>query len=259
MKKQLMWAVTAAMTLAVAIAGLALAAEQPTVVREGKLVLTVNGGIFPKRLPKREAVPIGFHASGDLKTIDGSHPPAWRESSFDVDRNVLIDVKGIPACAGSKLAAQSTKSAERACRGAILGRGSGGVEVSFPEQEPIEASGPILLFNGGERGGVTTFYLHTYVSIPAPTAVVAVARVTRVSKGPYGLHVQVSVPRIAGGAGSITHFELGASRFVTIAGKRHSFLYARCGNGRFLARGVVVFSDGTRLAGGLVRACTATD
>jgi hypothetical protein len=258
MKKHVIWAVAVATTLAVAIAGMALAAEKPTVVRAGNLVLTLNGDIVPKKLPKHEPAPIGFHASGDLKTVDGSHPPAWKESSFDIDRNISIDVRGIPACRKSKLEAQSTSSAERACPDAILGRGSGSVEVSFPEQEPIEASGPILLFNGGERGGVTTFYLHTYVSIPAPTAVVAIAKVTRESKGPYGLHIQVSVPRIAGGAGSITHFELGASRFVTIAGKRHSFLFARCANGRFLARGDVVFSDGTRLAGSLVRTCTAT-
>jgi hypothetical protein len=260
MGKRLILAVAAVSVLAIAAAG-ALAAgarEMPTVVRAGNLVLTLNGNITPTRLPKREPVAVGFHASGALATVDGSHPPAWRESSFDVSKDISIDVHGIPTCRKEELVARSTSAAEAACGDAVLGTGKGSVEVAFPEQAPIEATGPILLVNGGEKGGVVTFYLHTYVSIPAPTAVVATAKVTKENKGPYGLHIQVMVPRIAGGSGSITNFELSANRYVSVNGKRQGFLFARCSDGRFQAKGTVVFSDGSSLSGGIVRTCTST-
>jgi|GEM_PF-5392697 len=37
------------------------------------------------------------------------------------------------------------------------------------EQPSFNASGPLVLFNGGVRGGVTTMYIHAYVSVPTPT------------------------------------------------------------------------------------------
>ncbi len=259
MKKRLIWSVVAAVALAVICAGAVLAAQQPTVVRAGNLALTVNGGITPTNLPRHELAPIGFHASGDLATIDGSHPPALQEASFDVDKDFVVDVGGIPVCRKGQLDARSTKGAERACPGAILGHGSGSVEVAFPEQKPFEAVGPVLLFNGGEKGGATTFHLHTYIAIPAPTAVVVTGKVTRQDKGPYGLLIQATIPPIAGGSGSITHFELTASRHAAYEGDRYSFVFAKCADGRFQSRGTIVFADETRLSGALVRTCTVSD
>lgn len=258
MSKRTRRLIAVALAVALAVAGAAYAADKPTVIQLGNLILTINGGITPTKLPKQQMAPIGFHASGDLATVDGSHPPAWKTSSFDVDRDVAVDVGGIPVCHKGQLVAQNSANARRACPGSILGQGKGSVEVAFPEQTPFDASGPVLLFNGGERGGVTTFYLHTYVAIPAPTAIVVTSKVTREKKGRYGLHIQTAIPLIAGGSGSITHFELEANRFVTYKGKRHSFLLARCPDGSLIAGGSVRFRDGTILSGQILRACTPT-
>lgn len=232
-----------------------VAAEAPTVIQLGNLVLAVNGDITPKQLPAKERVPIGFHASGDVSTVDGTHPPAVRQGSFEIDRDVAIDVAGIPTCSKGQLVARSTTAALAACPDALLGRGRASVEVSFPEQRPLTASGPLLLFNGGEQGGVTTFYIHTYVSIPVPTAVVITGRARRVSDGPYGIRIDASVPAIAGGAGSLTHFELSASRYVKGAAGQRGFVYARCSDGRILTRGAISFDDGTEMHAELIRTC----
>ena len=48
----------------------------------------------------------------------------------------------------------------------------------FPEQTPIDAKGPIILFNGGVHGGTTLLFIHTYVDVPAPTAVIATVKIT---------------------------------------------------------------------------------
>jgi len=60
---------------------------------------------------------------------------------------------------------------------------------------------------------------------------------------------------IAGGSGSVRNFNLKIRRTFRHRGQRRSYLSARCGRGRFFARGMVLFRDGTRLAGTVVRPC----
>lgn len=259
MSKRLIRLIALAIALALTATGVALAVNKATVIRFGDLVLTINGGVNPTRLPKHQLVPIGFQASGSLATDDGSHPPALRKSAFDVDKDIVVDVSGIPTCRKRQLVAQSTAGAKRACPGSILGQGRATVEVAYPEQKPFDAGGPLVLFNGGERNGVTTLYLQTYVAVPAPTAVVVTAKLTREHRGPYGLRIESTIPVIAGGSGSITGFELRANRYTEYKGKRRSFLFARCADGRFEAKGIGEFSDGLRMSGSLVRTCVATD
>lgn len=260
MRKHSIWVTGLAVTVAVAgiAAGIAAAREKPTVIRVGNLILTVNGGVTPKALPKDRLAPIAFHGSADLATLDGSHPPAFKESIFDVDKDVVVDVKGIPACRKGQLANRNTADAKAACPTAILGAGSGAVEVAFPESTPIHSSSPIVLFNGGEKGGVTTFFVHAYVAIPAPTAIVATVTATRIANGPYGLRFVGSLPVIAGGSGSPTHFDIRTYRYVEDKhGERRGWLYAKCADGRLQAKGSVKFRDGTTLFGGIARTCQA--
>jgi len=250
------------LALLVGIAGFAVArgeGPKPVVVRAGNMVLELNGDIAPKVLPSHELVPLGIWGSGKLATVDGSHPPALERASFDADKDVFVSVKGLPACRIAQLEARETGRAEAVCGGAILGRGTATVEVAFPEQKPILSTGPLVLFNGGERHGVVTLLAHAYVNVPAPTAVVATVRVSRVAKGALGLHIEVAVPRIAGGAGSTVAARFAMRRVYTYEGQRRSVISGRCPDGRILGRGTFDYSDGTSLSGGLLRSCAAED
>jgi hypothetical protein len=244
-----------ALSLIVELAAIA-AADPPVVVRAGNMVLTLDGGVTPKALPRHDLVPMGFHASGSFATVDGAHPPALAEAVFDSDKDILVDVEGLPSCSQAKLTSQDTRHAEAACDEAVLGKGSATVEVAFPEQAPFRATGPLILFNGGERGGAITLLAYTYVSVPAPTAVVTTATLTRERKGPYGLHSVVKIPRIAGGAGSIVRANISARRVYTYKGERHSVLSGRCPDGQIRAKGTFKFRDGSEIFGSLVRTCT---
>src|SRR6476620_125058 len=261
MRRAAIAAAVAALSIGVALAGLAGAkgGPKPVVVRAGNMVLEINGDISPKTLPKHGLAPMGIWGSGKLATVDGSHPPALQTAVFDADKDVYVSVRGLPACRIAPLEARETKKAEAVCGGAILGRGTATVEVAFPEQKPIVSTGPLVLFNGGERNGVVTVLAHAYVNVPAPTAVVATVRVSRVGKGALGLHVEVEVPKIAGGAGSTIAARFAMRRVYTYRGKRRSVISGRCPDGRIFGRGTFDYSDGTSLSGGLVRACAGTD
>jgi hypothetical protein len=252
----------AVLLVGVAAAGFATArgkGPKPVVVRAGNMVLEINGDINPRVLPKHELAPIGVWGSGKLKTIDGSHPPALEEAVFDADKDVFVSVKGLPTCAVRQLEARATKNAEAVCGSAILGRGTATVEVAFPEQKPIVSTGPLVLFNGGERRGVVEVLAHAYVNVPAPTAVVATAEVSRVDKEGLGLHIEVEVPKIAGGAGSVVGARFSMRRVYTYKGKRRSVISGRCPDGHILGRGSFTYSDETVLSGSILRNCGARE
>jgi hypothetical protein len=242
-------------------AGLALIATasalaEPKVVRVGNLIFKDNGYITPSKLPRHEQAPTSAVLNGRIETADGTHPPAIKGVIADFDRNIQVHAKGLPVCRQDQLVARSSAAVKRACPDAIVGSGKAEVTVSFPEQAPLDAKGPILLFNGGVRGGTTHLFIHTFVNVPAPTAVVATVKLTRIERGHYGMHAVAEVPRIAGGAGSVTKFRLKVDRDFTYKGKKASYLTASCPTGLYYAEGKVQFTDGTMLKVTHVLPCT---
>ncbi len=245
MRKQLILGtlVGAALVLAVAVGALA----KPQTVHVGNLFFRDNGAISPIKLPRHEQAPITAKLNGTIGTSDGSHPPAVESVKADFDKTIQIDAVGLPACPLGRLQARSTVDAKKACPEAIVGSGTAGVEVAFEEQAPFSAVGPITVFNGGVHGGTTILYIHTYLDVPAPTAVVATVEVTHIDRGRYGLHAYARIPVIAGGAGSITGFKLRLGRSFTYRGQKESYLTASCPTGSYFSEGKVRFRDGTTL------------
>jgi hypothetical protein len=250
-------AITAlALLLVLLTCGTGVATANREEVHLGNLFLADDGGITPSTLPRRGSAPISARLEAEIGTTDGSHPPALRQIDVEIDRTIGIDARGLPTCRSGQIQATSTSSARRACPDAIIGSGSATVEVAFPEQEPFSSTGPVVLFNGGVRGKTTTVLLHAYVDVPAPTAIVVPARVVRVDDGRFGLEILATIPRIAGGAGSVTGFELSVGRRFSVAGERHSLLTAGCPGGHWRTAGEAEFADGTVLSIDHVFPCT---
>lgn len=245
MRKQVVRAVAMGAGLALILAASALA--EPKVVRVGNLVFRDNGFISPSKLPRHGQAPIAAILNGQIGTVDGTHPPAIEGVIADFDKNIQVNAKGLPVCREEQLVARSSKDVKKACSDAIVGSGKAEVEVSFPEQAPLEAKGPILLLNGGVHGGTTLLFIHTFVNVPAPTAVIATVKLTRIDRGRYGIHAVAEIPRIAGGAGSVTKFKIKIKRDFTYKGKSQSYLSASCPTGVYFAEGKVQFTDGTLL------------
>ena len=256
MRNRLLPAAILVAALALVLSASALAKRE--VVQVGNLYLADNGGISPSKLPRHTQAPISARVHGEIGTTDGSHPPAVRTVTVDFDKTIQVNAKGLPACKRGRLEAQPTKSAEEP-PGPIVGSGYGEVEVAFPEQRPLLAKGPIVLFSGGVQGGTTTLFIHTYVSIPAPTAVVVTVKISQIHRGHFGLHTVAAIPAIAGGAGSATEFELNLKRTFTYRREKESFLTASCPTGSYFTEGEVLFSDGTKMGLMYVPPCTPSD
>jgi hypothetical protein len=253
-RKLLILLIAAIVVAGLAAVGVATAAR-PTIVRAGNVVLKLNGGVAPKALPKRRLAPIALRISGNISTSDGTQPPAAKLVIVDFDKHGTVNARGLPVCRAGKLQARSTVAAKRACPKAIVGRGKTRVRVVFPEQAAFYSTGPLVLFNGGVRGGTTTMYIHAYVNVPAPTAIVTVVKIKRIHKGRLGTRAIARIPKIAGGYGSITRFAMAIKRNFRFRGRSRSYLSARCANGRFFAHADVVFAGGLRFGGTVVRPC----
>lgn len=244
----------AALALTVATGALA----KPEAVQVGNLVLTHDGAVSPEKLPRHEQAPVSAWISASLASRDGSHLPAVTEATIDVDDDVQVDAKGLPVCRYSQLQSRDTAAARRACGAAIVGKGKARAEIAFPEQNPIMAASPLTIFNGGVEGGTTTLFVHAFITVPVPAAVVTTVKIAPIHRGPYGLEVVAKIPPISGGAGSLTDVKLAIGRKFTYRGRKSSFLSASCPSGRHLIQGRVRFADGTVADLARVLPCTAS-
>ena len=138
MRKHLLITMALGALIAVSVAGIATA-EKPVKVRAGNLELTFNGGFTPKVLSKTKPTPITLNVSGEIKTVDGTHPPALKEFILETDKNGAVNVKGLPACKASQLQSQDTKHAEAICKSAIIGSGQAGTRISLPNSHRLNA------------------------------------------------------------------------------------------------------------------------
>ena len=242
-----------AVVVAIAIAAAAAVAggESPIVVRSESVIVRIDGNVTPRALPRHKLAPVAFHASGTIASPGGGHPPALREVVLDTGKAGTIQADLFSSCTLNELEATTTREAERKCRDAIVGRGRVEGEVAFPESTPFAANGPLVLFNGGRHGGKYLLYIHAYVAVPAPTAVIARSVTTKIHRGEYRLHSVTTVPVVAGGAGSTIGFKFDIDR--------RGYLTANCDNGHFSAYINAKFADDSSLEGSFQRPCTPID
>ncbi len=261
MRRNLMLALALAAVLSLGVAAIASAVS--TTLRAGNLIITFGGTTSPKALPKSQYVPITSNIFGKITTSDGTHPSAFREAIVDFDKDVKVNVKGYPACKGGQLEARDTKAAMKVCGNTVLGSGIAHVEIAFPEQKPIIVTSPITVFNGGEKGGKVTLYIHVFITVPAPAAIVTTVTI---SKKGAGLHTISKIPVAAGGSGSALDFKFKLGKTYGYKGKKVGYIEAKCPDGNFKVNVTKVLfkneaqtpgvAPTTSLKGGLVVPCT---
>jgi hypothetical protein len=242
--------------LALALAAMIGPSALGQTVRAGNLIITVDGGFTPKKLPRREPAPITLRAKSTLRTVDGSHLPAARKLTLDFDKHTSIDTTGLPTCGIGQLQNTLTAQAKRVCGKALVGTGRAGAEILFPEQPPFFASGAMLIFNGRPKGAQPVLIFHVYARVPAPTTFVTTADISKASGGTYGTRVVIKVPSIVAGQGSLSFAEMEIRKTWIHRGRKRNLLLATCPTGRFFVRGNLSFAGGTRMSGKVIRSCT---
>lgn len=238
----------------VAIAGAAQAAGEPVVIGEEWFGETV--GIAPKALSKTEPTPAALRVDAEVHVAPPAHPPALRELQIELDRNIGVNLDGVPAC---HFGVEGPLEPGRECRSAQVGTGSASFGIAFYDVPDVAVTSRLLVFNGGEKNGIRTLFMRAYITVPVPAAIVTRVKITKIHHGRYGLLLVASIPKIVGGAGSITSFDFTIDRQFTNRGKRFSVVTASCRDGRLQAAVTGVFADGTSATKESVRPCRGRD
>jgi hypothetical protein len=249
-------ALVALVALSLAAVAAGAGGNAPVTVTQGNLKLTANGGFSPTVLPKKGSAPIGLTAEGKIQTLNGEHPPAVQEVVLETPKSGTIQVKGYPTCTSGQLQATDTKTAEKTCGSAIIGSGKTTIQIQFAEQNPINVQSKLLVINGGEAGGTVTLFIHAYITVPTPAAVVTTVKIKKHVHGRFGYTSVATIPKIAGGNGSVTSFNLKIDKKYTYKGKKVSVLSAKCTDGKLAAHATAILSDGTKASAEIIRPCT---
>jgi hypothetical protein len=225
-------------------------------LRVGNIIASGDGGFAPTALPRDHDAPIKLFGHGRIRTVDGTRPSPLRKIVVELDRHGHAETRGLPHCTLGKLVATTTPQARKMCPGAIIGTGFGTALIELPEQQPIEVSSPITIFNGPKVHGNLSGIGHAHLTYPTPTTYLVQAELEEVHHGRYGYRVEVNLPKIANDYGSGIYGRLKIDRKWTYKGKRLSVANARCADGRLQARIELTFKDGTFLQGSGLKRCT---
>jgi hypothetical protein len=225
-------------------------------VRVGTLVLHADGGFEPRLLPKRKFAPIRFQGYGQIKTTDGSTPPALQHVKLEFDHDGHLTTTGLPSCPVAKLEGATTAQARRRCHSAIVGTGHVAAVVNLAGLARIDMHVPLTLFNGPRRDGNPTVLGHAQAPFPISETYLIVAPIERLHGSIYGYRSEFNIPPIAGGLGSLTRIDAKIGRRYSFHGRKLSFVSARCSDYILQTRGRFSFADGTIIAGDAFKPCT---
>lgn len=240
------------LVLAIAVGGGTFA--NAATVRVGTLVLHADAGFAPRTLPKRAYAPIHFQGYGEIKTTNGSMPPAAQHIKLDFDHDGHLTTAGLPVCRPAQLEGATTRQARHRCGGAIVGTGKLGAAVDLAGIARLELRAPLTVFNGPRRSGNPTAIIHAQAPFPVSETYVIVIPIER-RKGTYGYQVSFDIPPIAGGLGSLTYISSKLGRFYRSHGVQRSYISARCSDYILQTEGYFSFADGNVIYGSVFKTC----
>lgn len=251
----------AAIACAGLLAGvLAVAGASAEVVREGNLQVSFSGGISPQKLPRKELAPVTVLMSGKIGTTDRSMPPKLEKIVLAINKEGVLEDKGLPTCSIAKLNSLSSSAAKKSCAGALVGHGSVTSRVSLPSQGAFASTGELLAFNGKLHGRPAVL-AQVASKAPLPLTYVIAFEVKK-SGGQFGTTLIGTLPPIASEYGYISAFSLALSRRYTSHGEQKSFASASCpapegfpGASFPFAKAEYQFENGVSVGTTLVREC----
>ena len=228
--------------LAVAL-GLVAAVAAASIAIGAAPTQTFSGSIKPNVLPKKEFAPVTGKFNLDITSSDTNLPPPLVSQTTFFDNQIKVEHKGVPVCQPGKLESTDATQARKACKQAIIGKGFANAKVLFPEETtPIDAPAPITIFNGPPAGSNPRVIIHAYTTVPAPTTFI-VPGVLR--KQGSKQKITFEVPPIAGGYGTLVHFDAKLGAKFNVKGEQISYANAKCQKGKITLQGDFVYQDGT--------------
>lgn len=257
-------AALALLVLAVALAAVWGAGEPARAERsqDGNLIVSLDGGLSPLKLPRARPAPVSVRLDGGLQTTDGTQLPRVTEIELGLPGQGVISTEGLPTCGLRRLHDATREGALRACGGALVGDGEVRADVLLPNQSPFTIHASLLAFNG-RVGGRRAVLLHAFAAKP-PVVVVLPFIVGEGGSGRFGTTLTAELPPTLGPWPHFASFEMNLSRRYEYRGRERSYLSATCPIPRRFTAGFASFArasftleDGREMGTAITRSCRA--
>lgn len=214
--------------------------------------------------PIPAAVHILLRGADDPATPADPAPPKAQLIRILIDKAVNVSTKGFTVC-NANLEATTAEAAKAACPKSLVGDGTVTARIGA-----VDVSGTLLAFIGPNG----TLILHVVVNAGGtPVTQIIPARFLQASdQSLYGQEVEISVPSLAGGAGSLTSADITLSKQVTKKkGKRsadaeaskkkkkkkkYSLFTAQCTDGVYNFLNIETYSDHETITEPFTQTCT---
>jgi hypothetical protein len=214
--------------LTLGLLGLTAGAASAVSNGEGDLILTFEGGIRPRTLPRQTPAPVAVSVSGSVRSASGDpgRVPQLKRIEVAINRQGRLDDRGLPVCRARQIRKAKEAKARRACGDALVGRGRVTVLVRLENQPPSLVQARLLAFNGPRRDGHKLILAQAYSRKP-PASFIFNFGVTR-REGTFGTVLSTTVPPSVREWAYLTQFEMTLGRRYFYGGRRHSFISAAC-------------------------------
>jgi hypothetical protein len=217
--------------LALAAALIAAASLAPGVTNAERtggdgVIVSLDGSISPRRLPRHRAVPIWIHLAGAVRGDNGSAAPRLNRIEIAFGARGGLETDGLPRCRRAQLRNATQRQALARCRSAVVGYGRILTEVPLASGHPLMARAGVVAFNGWVEGRPAV-WVHAYSASP-PVSFVLPFHLGRTSAGAYGIALQAPVASALGRWPRLRSFKITLGRRYRSHGTRHSYLSARC-------------------------------
>ena len=225
----------------------------------GNLIVSLDGGLSPLKLPRDRPAPVAVRLAGGLRTTDGTNLPRVTRITLGLPGQGVLDSHGLPTCTTRQLNDATVAKALSSCREALVGHGKIEADVLIPHQPPFRVHASLLAFNA-RIGGRRAVLLHAFAAKP-PTVVV-LPFIFRLRPGRFGTTMVADLPRSLGPWPHFAHFEMELSRRYAYQGRKRSYLSASCPiPSRFtagffsFARATFTLAGGREVSTGIARSC----
>lgn len=213
--------------ISLAFLAAAIGTASAVVVQQEGVRVTVLSQVMPYKLPRDKPAPIAVFVAGHLAAVGGGIPPQLERLRIQVNRNGLLQSRGLPVCRPRQVQPATTERALATCGPALIGSGQFWAHIILPGQEPYPTRGRLLIFNGRQRGR-PALMAHIYTSNPFHSSFLVNFAIRRVSDGPYGTELTASLPETLGSWGYLDRIKLTLKRKYRAAGRQLSYFNASC-------------------------------
>src|SRR3954451_16404689 len=138
----------------------------------GNVIVSVNGGISPRMLPRDKNAPVAVNLSGGVRTSDSSQLPRVNRLKLELGWRGRLNVRGLPVCPAIRLRGRASGQALASCSPSLVGRGSLYAQIYFPGQSPFNIKANLLAFNGRTKVGRRAVLVHAYTNDPPVSFVI---------------------------------------------------------------------------------------